>query len=71
MVAQFGWWAPVDDDGDRKSEDENSDEGAESSDQLGREFWDFQNFVFFENFENFENMEDIENFKNFESLPIN
>ena len=38
LSGQFGW-APVDDDGHGESEDENPDESAEPSDQLGREFW--------------------------------
>ena len=39
MVVQFGW-APVDNDGHREGEDENPDESAEPSDQLGIEFWE-------------------------------
>ena len=38
LFGQFGW-APVDDDGHGEGEDENPDESAEPSDQLGREFW--------------------------------
>ena len=39
----FGWGSPVDNDGHRESEDENTDESTEAADQLGREFSESSN----------------------------
>ena len=39
----FGWVSPVDNDGHRESEDENTDESTEAADQLGREFSESSN----------------------------